>query len=235
MSSSTPGKQQNSPQIGRLAEKSLHASLKARLAQPGDQQESVVDGFVIDIVRGDTLIEIQTRHLGAMRRKLHKLLPHHPIQIVHPIAAEKWIVRQTADGHLVRRRKSPKRGQVIDVFTELVRLPDLLTHPNLIVTVLLTRQEEIWRDDGQGSWRRKGWSVYDHQLLEVVSQHTFTTPTDWLSLLPAVLPDPFTNRNLAHALACRLALAQKMTYSLRHASLLQVVGKRGNALLFRRG
>ncbi len=224
---------QSPPHIGTLAEKSLHASLKVWLSRPGDQQEIRVDGFVIDIVRGDRLIEIQTRNFGAMKRKLARLLPHHPVHLVHPIAVEKWIVRQTAVGDPIQRRKSPKRGQIIDIFTELVRIPHLLSHPNLTITVLLTQQEEIWRDDGQGSWRRKRWSIHDHRLLNVIAEHTFHTQNDWLRLLPDALPQPFTNRELATALPCRLNLAQKTTYTLRHANLIETVGKQGNALLFR--
>jgi len=99
------------PHIGTLTEKSLHAALKEWLSRPDDRQEVRVDGFVIDIVRGDTLIEIQTRNFGAMKRKLAQLLSQHPIHLNHPIAVEKWIVRQTENGDDISRRKSPKRGR----------------------------------------------------------------------------------------------------------------------------
>jgi hypothetical protein len=168
-----------------------------------------------------------------MKRKLKKLLPHHPVHLFHPIPAEKWIVRQTADGQPIGRRKSPKRGRLVDIFAELVRVPHLLPHPNLAVTVLLTQQEEIWRDDGQGSWRRKRWSVHDHRLLTVVDQCHFESTDDWLALLPDDLPRPFTNRQLAAALACRINLAQKTSYTLRHAGIIEVAGKEGNAWLYR--
>lgn len=225
---------ENRPHIGTLAEKSLHASLKEWLACPGDQIETVVDGYVIDIVRNETLIEIQTKRFSAIKRKLQALLPRHPVLLVHPLAQEKWIVRQTAAGNPIRRRKSPKRGQVEHIFNELIRIPDLITHPNLTLRVLLTKQEEIWRDDGQGSWRRQKWSVFDHRLLAVVDEISFQNAADWRSLLPIELPDPFTNRELATAVSCRLNLAQKMTYTLRHAGIIKVVGKRGNAFLFER-
>jgi hypothetical protein len=221
-----------SPHIGTLAEKSLHAALKEWLLQPGDHQEVPVDGFVIDIVRGSELIEIQTRHLGAMKRKLARLLPNHPIHLYHPIAAEKWIVRETAVGQPISRRKSPKRGQFIDVFAELVRIPHLLTHPNLTITVLLTRQEEIWRDDGQGSWRRQRWSIYDYHLLEVVEQQSFNSADDWLVFLPGNLPQSFTNREIAASLKCKHNLAQKISYTLRHAGLIEIAGKQNNAHLY---
>lgn len=217
--------------IGTLAEKSLHAALKRWYDRSGDQFEVDVDGFIIDIVRGDLLIEIQTRHLYAMKHKLNKLLPDHTLLLLHPIPQEKWIVRQTAAGEPISRRKSPKRGRPIDIFSELVRIPHLLTHPNLTLEILLTQQEEILRDDGKGSWRRKGWSLYDHRLLHVVDHLQLATTADFRALLPSALPQPFTNRQLADALNCRLNLAQKITYTLRKIGEVTVTGKQGNALL----
>ena len=56
--------------IGLLNEKPLHASLKQWYARPGDRFEVAVDGFVIDIVRDDLLIEIQTRNFAPSSRSL---------------------------------------------------------------------------------------------------------------------------------------------------------------------
>ena len=218
-------------QIGTLSEKSLHAGLKDWCSRDGDEFEVEVDGFIIDVVRGDQLIEIQTRHLYAMKGKLERLLQSHQVRLLHPIAKEKWIVRQTAEGKHLGRRKSPKRGQVIDIFRELVRIPWLLPHPNLTIELLLTRQNQVLRNDGQGSWRRKKWSIYDHQLLEVVEQVTFCSVADYCSLIPADLPQPFTNRQLANALGSPPEIVQKMTYTLRQIGALTVVGKQGNAFL----
>ncbi len=225
-------KSADSPKIGVLSEKSLHAGLKAWYAQPNDQFERKVEGFVIDIVRGDLLIEIQTRNFSALKRKLARLLKHHPVHLLHPIAQEKWIVRQTAGGEFIKRRKSPKRGRVVDIFNELVYIPHLLTRPNFTIEVLLIRQEDILRDDGRGSWRRKRWSIYDHRLLDVVEPTKFESLADFCALLPPTLPQPFTNLDLATALKCRPPLAQKMTYSLRKMGGLTVVAKQGNALLY---
>jgi hypothetical protein len=220
--------------IGTLSEKSLHAGLKQWYGRPSDQFEVAVDGYVIDIQRGDTLIEIQTRHLGAMKRKLAALLPNHRVRLLHPIAQEKWIVRETADHRPISRRKSPKRGQVIDIFRELIHIPHLLRHPNLTVELLLVQVEEIWRDDQQGSWRRKRWSIADRRLLGVIEQVALAEPADFLALLPAGLPAPFTNRDLAAGLGCSAAQALKVTYTLRQLGLLEVVGKQGNSLLHQR-
>src|SRR5205823_13397781 len=70
------------PVIGTLNEGLLHTQLKAWYRRPGDQFETPVDGYVIDIVRGDTLIEIQTGGFAPLRRKLDRLLDSHRVRLV---------------------------------------------------------------------------------------------------------------------------------------------------------
>lgn len=221
-----------SPGIGTLAEKSLHAALKEWIAEPGDRFEVKTGRFIIDIVRNDTLIEIQTRHLYAMKRKLTRLLPDYSIHLYHPIPQARWIIRESAQGQFISRRKSPKKGKILDIFTELVCVPHLLLEPNLTLHIMLTHEESILRDDGKGSWRRKGWSNYDRRLLDVVEVVSFRTAADYLGILPAGLPQPFTNKALAKALGCRANIAQKITYTLRAMELIKQVGKEGRATLF---
>ncbi len=218
--------------IGQLTERSLHAALKAYLARPGDQTEVKLGRYVIDLVRDDRLIEIQTRHLYALRPKLRRLLDEgHAIRLVHPLPAERWIVREDAVGRPISRRKSPKRAAAADIFSELVRIPDLAAHPNLTLEVLLVQEEQVWRDDGQGSWRRGRWSLVDRRLLGVAGSVVLVAPADYLALLPP-LPQPFSNADLARARGWNTHLAGKATYALRAMGLLSMVGKQGRANLF---
>jgi hypothetical protein len=218
--------------IGTLGEMSLHAALKQWLARPGDELEREIDGYIIDLVREDLLLEIQTANFSAIKRKLGKLLAEHRLRLVHPIARERWICRVTTGGRQVGRRKSPKRGRMEEVFSQLVSIPHLANRPNFSLQVLLTQEEVVWRDDGRGSWRRKGWSVADRRLLEVVDSVTLETAADYLDFIPAGLPRPFTNQDLTGALNARPQLAQQMTYSLRHMGLLALVGKQGRYNLY---
>ena len=71
--------------IGTLRERSLHAGLKAHLARDGDSIEALVDGYHIDILRDELLIEIQTGNFGKMKSKLSKLLQTHEILLIYPI------------------------------------------------------------------------------------------------------------------------------------------------------
>jgi hypothetical protein len=222
--------------IGTLGETSLHAALKAWYARPGDLLEVPVDGFVVDVVRGPLLIEIQTGNFASIKGKLTTLTGCHPVRVVHPIAYEKWIVRMTADGQeRLGRRKSPKRGRMVELFDELVRFPHLVQQPGFSIEVLMTQEEEIRWNDGRGSWRRRGWSIHDRRLLDVLDRTLLSSPAEYAELLPPSLPLPFTSRDLGRALGVRRRLAQRMTYCLRKMGALEVVGKRGNALLYSLG
>jgi hypothetical protein len=222
-------------EIGTLNEKPLHAALKEWYAQPGDRMEVDVDGFVIDIVRGDQLIEIQTRHFSAIKRKMLELTKDHRVRLVYPVAAEKWIVRMAKDGSddVLGRRKSPKRGSIESVFEELVRFPRLLANPRLAIEVLLIQEEEIRRFGGKRAWRRRGWVVQERRLLDVLDRRLFESPDDLSSLIPSGLPQPWTTADLAAAIRQRRRLAQQMAYCLRHLDLVEITGKQGNAFLYK--
>jgi len=220
--------------IGTLQENSLHAALKAWYEQPGDQLECKVDGYVIDLVRGDLLVEVQTANFSAIKRKLSKLLESHPVRLVYPIPSEKWILRISGDGATVLgRRKSPKRGRIRDVFQELVRIPKLVQHPNFTLEVILIREEVVWREDGRGSWRRKGRSIADRQLLEVMSRFVFARPDDFRVFIPTDLPQIFTVRDLAKLSEQPRSLARKTAYCLREMGVIELVVKPGRELAYR--
>ncbi len=214
-----------------MQESSLHSQLKDLFTQPDDQQEAWVDGYLVDVLHRELVIEIQTRNFSAIKPKLAALLPNHPVLLVHPIAKEKWIVRQDLEGKQVRRH-SPRRGRLEDVFYELIRIPGMINHPNLSFEVLLVNVEEIRRNDGKGSWRRRGWSISDRRLLQVIEKVDLSTPADFRSLLPPNLVQPFTVRDLSDQAQIPSSLAQRMVYCLRHMDVLRTVGKQGRALMF---
>jgi hypothetical protein len=216
--------------IGLLNEKPLHASLKAWYAQPGDRFEVAVDGFVIDIVRGDLLLEIQTGNFASIKSKLRELVCDHQIRLVYPIAREKWIVKQEEDAET--RRKSPRRGRVEEMFRELVSFPHLLANRNFSLEVLLTREEEVRRYVGTRQWRRRGWGIEERRLLGVVERRLFGKGTDLLTLLPEKTGEQFTAKDLAEAMGISRPLAQKMVYCLHKASAIELTGKRGRANLY---
>jgi hypothetical protein len=221
--------------IGTLNEKSLHSALKQWYAQPKDLIEAPVDGFTVDIVRGDMLIEIQTRNLSAIKRKLTRLVAQHPVRLVYPIAQSRWIVRQSRNGRqALGRSKSPKRGAFEYIFEELVSISGLLAHPNFSLHVVLIQEEQVRRRDITGSWRRKGWAMHERRLLQVLDQRLYETPRDMLALIPITLAEPFTTKDLAQAIGQPIWLARKMAYCLRIMGAIAAMGKRGRGILYTR-
>jgi hypothetical protein len=222
--------------IGLRNERSLHAALKHWVAQPGDRFEVPLGGFVIDLVRGEQLIEIQTRNFSAIRNKLSTLLKQHKVRLLHPVTSQKWVVQVDASGTKVTsRRKSPYQGKLTDLFEELVRIPELMAHDNFSLEVLFIKEEEVRCRDGKGSKHRKRVSVVDRRLLEVVQSYHFKGATDLLTFIPATISQPFSNKDLAAALQLPLHRCRQMTYCLRKMGAIAMVGKKQNELLFGSG
>ncbi|MGC9320562.1 MAG: hypothetical protein ACP5KN_21185 [Armatimonadota bacterium] len=221
-----------SPTIGVLNEQPLHAALKQWYAQPEGLVEVTVDGFVVDVLRDDLLIEIQVGNFSSIKQKMRRLTEHHPVRLVYPIPREKWLIKMPRrKGGAVERRKSPKRGRVEEVFKELVSFPALLSRDTFSLEVVFTWEEELRHHD-PSEWRNRGWVTDERRLLDVVGRHLFERPEDMLAVLPKALPEQFTTADLAEAMDGPRWLAQKMAYCLRKMGGVMQVGKRGRSKLY---
>ena len=66
------------------------------------------------------------------------------MRLIYPIASEKWIVKlDEGRENEVSRRKSPKRGNIVQLFDELVSFPRLLANPNFSLEVAFIQEEEV--------------------------------------------------------------------------------------------
>ena len=216
-----------------LREGPLHAALKTWLARPGDAFEVRVDGYVIDVVRADgELVEVQTGGFSPLRGKLDALLDRHRVRIVHPVPARRRIVRVDSDGEILSARPSPKKPGAAAIFEGLVSFPTLLTHPNLVIEVLLCREDHIRRPEpvrGRRYLRDPG----ERRLTEVLERIELKGPADAAALIPS-FDEPFTTKELAKAMRVPLPLAQKTAACLRALEVLEPAGMRGRAPLHTR-
>lgn len=220
--------------IGTVTESSLHAKLKSMYASPGDRQEEPVMGYLVDILRSEEIIEIQTGNFSSFRPKLEKLLAAYRVRVVIPIAVERHIIRIGKDGSIISRRLSPKKGRVEELFTELVRIPGLLTHPNLIIEAAFVNDEVYWIDDGKGSWRRKRWSIKDRFLVQLIRTREFTSLEDYLKLIPQDLQEIFSSKEFGQATKLPSRQVSRMLYCLRAMNIINVVGRKGKAYIYQR-
>ncbi len=223
-----------SASLSTYREGSLHASAKEIYAREGGLTEEKIGGYVVDVVRGDELIEIQTASFASAARKLRRLVADHRIALVHPIAVERWLLRVDADGVVTDRRRSPKRGLPIDVFDQLVAFPELVAHPNFRLELLMIREEEVRGPIPPGARFRypREWWRLDRRLLEVVDTIRVDIPADLLTLLPAGLPSPFTTADIAAAARRSKRLAARSAYCLLKAGATRPAGRSGRLVTY---
>ena len=212
----------------------MHFSLKQRYARDPSQLERKLDQYVVDVVLEDRLVEIQTSGFWSLRKKIAHLLKSHCLTLVFPIAKRKTICKVLADGSH-QRRLSPKRGNIFDVFAELVSIPSVLEHPNFVLDVVLIHEEEVRKHSGstRRGWRRRGWLIQERKLIEVYSTTAFSSMYELYNLLEPKLPDRFTTEDLAHAMGRNRSLAQKAAYCFRLSNVIESVSKQGNSLVYR--
>jgi hypothetical protein len=192
-----------------------------------------LDGYVVDVLHGDRIVEVQTANFSAIARKMRDLVTRHRVRLVHPIPRDLWITKlPQRKSEKESRRKSPKHLDVIDVFEELVSFPELIAHENFQLDVVLTQQEELRRFERGKRWRRNGWVTVERRLLAVHETVSLHTPADYIALIPSALPQEFLTSDLAEALGRPRDLAQKVAYCLRNCGLIEKVGSNGNAIVY---
>ena len=217
-----------------MNEYSLHSEIKTAYALPGDQLEAKLGNFIVDILRGELAIEVQTKNFSALKKKLQVLTEKNQVRLVYPLPEKKWITRVTENGALVRKRKSSRKGKLVDVFRELVMIPTMLGEENFSLEVLLIDEEEVVCADGKGSWRRRGVSIRDRKLLRINERVLFLSKADYLKILPDGLGDVFTNREIAKKANISLRAARQITYCLKKSGIIRVVDKKRRALVFKK-
>jgi len=218
-------------------ETSLHRQLKEHYASSRAEFEVPLGDYRVDVVDRGRLIEIQHGSLAAIRDKIARLLrDEHRVTVVKPIVAVKHLIkREVANGPVTARRRSPKRGGLLDLFDELVYFTRVFPHRRLTLEVPLVEVEE-YRRPGHGRrrrWRRSDFEVEDQRLLAVLETVRLRYGGELSRLIDAPLPATFDTADLARATGLPRWRAQRVAYCLRGCGAADVVGRRGNAMLYR--
>jgi hypothetical protein len=218
--------------IGTRCESSLHRALK--FTYVGRRTEREVAGYVADGISAEgEFIEVQIGSFAPLKQKAAKLVQLGRLRIVHPVVITKYIEVFGSNGKREYRRKSPRRGNPWDLFNALVYAPELPLTPGLAIELVLLDSSEQRIRDGKGSWRRKGVSIKDHQLLAVHERIYLEKLADYLRFVPFTRTELFTSARLAEKAGIRRELAQKTLYVLARLGIIEKTGKERNALVYR--
>jgi len=237
-------------------ETSLHRMLKAHYAADDSQIEVRVGAYRIDAIdyQGN-LVEVQHAGLGAIRNKVAKLLETHSVRVIKPIIANKWV--HTVDAKslkTIRRRRSPKRSNHLDVFASLLHFTQVFPNSRLTIEVPLLDVEEVRVPEKKRRIRSKQYRVLDQTIVSIHDELTFHDTSDlWrmVSMQPGFAPvmqvDQSKTRQKRHKVTQQLIFdtsilaqwldrprwfAQQVAYVLHRCGVTSEIGKAGNAKLY---
>ena len=188
-----------------LNESKLHNSLKILYQELYEGQTEVEqDGHVYDIVtKNGNVIEIQTKNLAKLLPKiLDTIEKGHNVKLVHPIPLITRIELKDEEGNIISKRKSPKKGNIYDIFRELTGIYILMSNPHFSLEVLeiemteerVRTEEAVQSKNGRRRFRRN-WNKTGKRLDTIINTRRFSTTEDYLKLLPP-LPQQFCAKDL---------------------------------------
>ncbi len=226
--------------IGTLSEKSLHAALKMYFEPHTDCREIEIGGFVADIVGERGIIEIQTRNLSAMRKKLTALTAVVPVTVVHPVIVNKHVIcMDEATGAVTSQRKSPKHGSIYTALEELWGIRELLCSERLTVCLILIDAEEIRLYGGDvlkygGKKQRspKGYFKSDRIPTKLHDEIYIKCREDFGIYIPNDLPEQFTVKSFAKCAGIPEHNASLALHLFSEIGVAERVGKQGRAYLY---
>ena len=203
--------------IGTLGERTLHSVLKHYFESDSSFHEQKIGRYVADILKDGEITEIQTRQFSSLRNKLSAYMENYNINVVFPIAAEKfisWIDPES--GEISERHKSPKRGQPWDILRELYALRPIMPLKNVRFTLVFCSMEEYRLLTGRSRDKKSfGASRYERIPTELSGILTLEQPSDFAMLIPDTLPERFT--------AAEFAKSAKMTRRTAGYALLTLI------------
>lgn len=179
--------------IGLYKEKRLHRILKLLSCENMSAHEVKVGNYVADVFEKGRITEIQTGSFYPLREKLAYYLceTDYAVRLVHPVIAEKRIVRiERESGEVIRSRRSPKRVEMGEIMREIYWISELVKNERLEIVVLYISADE-YRYSEAVRYRRSG--KYDSELLprEILSEERFCGVESYKFLLDGT-PERFS-------------------------------------------
>ena len=222
--------------IGTYREKKLHIILKKYFEEDPAYHEIKVNGFIADVCRDGEITEIETSGFSGLGPKLEAYLPEYRVNLVHPLAAKKyvsWIDPET--GEISPRKKSPKKEGVWDTVFELVRILPYVNHENLTVIAPMLEIDEYRRLDGWSRDRKRGSNRYERVPVELMEIAVLHTDDDYRAQIPEDLPERFTAKEFCKAIKRNERIGRGVMKVLETRGVLVRTEKQGRSQLWMRG
>ena len=221
--------------IGTLGEKTLHSILKHYFEENEKNHEIKISSFFADIKNDNGITEIQTRNFDKLRKKLQCFLENETVTLLFPVADIKWLLwidMQT--GEVTKKRKSPKRGKIYDIFSELYKIKQYLDNPSLKLCIVMLELYEYRYLNGWSKDKKKGSRRCDRIPVDLLSQVQINNINDYHIFLPENLKFPFTSKDYKKATGLSMRNAQTALNILNFLKIVRRTAKQGNLFLYDR-
>jgi hypothetical protein len=218
--------------IGTARESSLHKTLKYRYTSGGTIEEEIA-GFIADgINKKGEFVEVQTGSFGPLKKKIQAFADLGTVNIIHPIIINKYIEVFDNEKKKLYRRKSPKKGSIYDLFNYLLYAPELVLYPALSIELAMVDVNEKRICDGKGSWRRKGISIKDRELIAWHDCIKLNSRADYKRFIPFKKGQKFSSAEFAKKAGIITGLSCKTIYVLKKINMIQKTNKIGRTWFY---
>lgn len=217
-----------SVKIGELNESSLHNELKYILESDSTYHEVKIGGYIADIFKNNTAVEIQTRQFNKLSNKiLYYLRSNIDSIIAYPIKLNSticWLNTETND--IDSKSRSTKRETKYTIFKELykVRWQDWIHK----VTYKLVELDiyDFRLLDGYGNNKKAKATKVDKKIKSVIRITDIHGIAGFLDIIPEELKDrEFTSSDLSKYTRCHIDDARKMLLILSENNIIHRIGK----------
>ena len=218
--------------IGTLSEKSMHAVLKHYFEPDTACHEVSVGGFVADIVGENGIIEIQTRSLYGMNKKLDAFLQCCNVTVVYPIVNTKKIIwTESQTGEVKITRVGGRKKNIFDALHEIYHVRKYIGNPRFSICLVLLEADDYRIQKNKSKSRRH--CICDRVPTKIVDEIYLNSVSDYLMFLPNGLPSEFTTADVSKIGKMPLSSAQSLMYFLHEANLAQRIGKIKNSYVYK--
>ena len=224
-------KSYNENVIGVLSEKTLHKTIKNLYESNQDYQEVKIDGYYVDILKDNNIIEVQTKQFDKLRNKLSYLLDHYDynINVIYPIFNNKVIYYIYDNKIISLPKKSPKKLKYPEVFYEIYKIKNLLSNEKLVITLLVLDIQEYRIKTNN----RKKYVLYDRVPIKLIEEVRLTKKDNYISLLPKNSGEVFTVKDVCELTKGDNKYVSKMINVLKYLGIIEMIGKEGKKYLYK--
>lgn len=221
--------------IGTLSERCLHSIIKSYYEEDTSKHEVKVCGFVADIKNDCGIIEIQTNNFHPLNKKLEKYLEENNVTIVYPVSHIKHIVWvDPISGEIVKRNKSPKKGNGMEFLYEASRIRKYLTNKRLSFEILLIDMDEYRLLNGWGKGGKRGSVRCDRKPISLYDVIRINGREDIAKILPPDFPSGvFKFSEFEKVTKMRGITARYSMNALIDFGAVEVAGKDKNSFIYR--